>query len=40
MNSTELEAIEVLDRTDIYNNFPVSTEELPLVKVKYTLIEE
>jgi hypothetical protein len=40
MNSTELEAVEVLDRTDIYNNFPVSTEELPLVKVKYTLIEE
>ena len=40
MNSTELEAIEVLDRSDIYNNFPVSTEELPLVKVKYTLIEE
>jgi hypothetical protein len=40
MNNFELDTLEVLDRADIYRKYASVSEELPEVKVKYTLIEE
>lgn len=40
MSNYEIDTLEVLERTDIYRKYSSIAEELPEVKVKYTLIEE
>ncbi|MFM1998148.1 MAG: hypothetical protein RL204_95 [Bacteroidota bacterium] len=40
MNNFELDTLEVLERAEIYRKYSSVSEELPEVKVKYTLIEE